>query len=88
MKNVETMPGIYSEDTGEHYDDIEALVAAETNGWCVVAMLDFRRVAIYGPYPNRRVANNARQNLKTKWRREGYVGVRTRITYLSRPEHV
>jgi hypothetical protein len=60
----------YSGSTGKHYPDWDALVAAETHGFVVVAVpkeLSKNVVPwVVGPWATKREANNCRQRMRNK----------------------
>jgi hypothetical protein len=65
--------GAYSESTNTHYDSWDDLVAAEANGYIVTAVLHRGKQTwtwSIGPYDDQRLANNAKQRLKTRIKKE------------------
>jgi hypothetical protein len=65
--------GAYSPDTDTHYDNWDALVEAESNGYVVVAIVSNGKVSwpwVVGPYDDKLQADRARARLRRKLKRE------------------
>lgn len=61
----------YSVETGKTYPTWDDLVAAEGNGYVVIVTHNqFPAPAVYGPFPTKREATNAKLRAKTKLKRE------------------
>lgn len=59
----------YSERTNTHYPNWDELVAAEANGYVVVAIISSEKESwpsVIGPFPSKREANNARVRLRNR----------------------
>ena len=96
MARTQTTPGIWSDETGTHYPDIDALVAAECNGWSVLAIAVtppdglMAGLVVYGPYPSQREAQRAQVRIRARWRRRESNGslpfpVGTKVSVRVRP---
>ena len=63
----------YSQDSGKTYPSWDDLVAAESNGWVVVAIISNRKTTwpwVSGPYQTKREAYNACARLRTRMKKE------------------
>lgn len=66
----------YSESTGNTYEDWEALVAAESNGYVVTAIITKGKQSwpwTIGPFDTKREASLARNRLRNRMKRENAV---------------
>ena len=78
-----TLPIPASTEGGKQYPSWEALVEGEAHGYVAVAILRERAPRgllfpmVVGPFPTEREANNARNRIRAKYRRQearGHVG--------------
>ena len=63
----------YSERTKTEYETWDALVAAEANGWVAVTIITRGGDTwpwVSGPYPTKREGDNARNRMRTRFKRE------------------
>lgn len=63
----------YSPETNTTYPDWDALVAAESNGYVVVAIITSPKQQwpwVSGPYPTKKEAENARARLRNRMKKE------------------
>lgn len=68
-----TVDGAYSSDTNTHYKTWDDLVAAEAEGYLVIAIVSSEKQSwpwVQGPYPDKREANNARARARNKFKKD------------------
>jgi hypothetical protein len=74
-----------SAKTGESFDTLEELLAAESNGWMVIAVVTNGKKtwpAAEGPYPlDKKEATKAAARLRARWKRtaRNYPGITYKI---------